>query len=107
MTNEDFLFPMISTNGVLQLGELLSHDMIQKWIDEAVVGSGTLGMFMTHCYHCGGAQYCFMFAPVGQQWTLAWVWWWGGWAEGEHCDTLMHYLLDKLNCYENDHSNVL
>ncbi|KIO06718.1 hypothetical protein M404DRAFT_104405, partial [Pisolithus tinctorius Marx 270] len=48
-----------------------------------------------------------MFAPVGQQWTLAWVWWWGGWAEGEHCDTLMHYLLDKLNCYENDHSNVL
>ncbi|KIO00090.1 hypothetical protein M404DRAFT_56606, partial [Pisolithus tinctorius Marx 270] len=40
-------------------------------------------------------------------WTLAWVWWWGGWAEGEHHNTLMHYLLNKLNCYENDHSDVL
>ncbi|KAI6004429.1 hypothetical protein F5J12DRAFT_783407 [Pisolithus orientalis] len=66
MTNEDFLFPTIGTNSMPQLGELLSHDTIQKWIDEAVVGSGTPGTFMTHCYHHGGAQYCFMFMPVGQ-----------------------------------------
>ncbi|KAI5994946.1 hypothetical protein F5J12DRAFT_929408 [Pisolithus orientalis] len=107
MTEEDFLFPAIGTNGVLQPGEPLSHDMIQKWIDEAVVGSGIPRTFTTHCYHCGGAQYCFMFTPVGQRWTLAWVRWWGGWAEGEHRNTLMRYLLDELNCYENDHSDVL
>ncbi|KIN97880.1 hypothetical protein M404DRAFT_100511, partial [Pisolithus tinctorius Marx 270] len=107
MTEEDFLFPAIGTNGVLQPGEPLSHDMIQKWIDEAVVGSGIPGTFTTHCYRRGGAQYRFMFAPVGQRWTLARVRWWGGWAEGEHRDTLMRYLLDELNCYENDHSDAL
>ncbi|KIO07402.1 hypothetical protein M404DRAFT_23906 [Pisolithus tinctorius Marx 270] len=107
MTEEDFLFPVIGTNGVLQPGELLSHDMIQKWINEAVVGSGIPGTFTMHCYCRGGAQYCFMFAPVGQRWTLARVWWWGGWAEGKHRDTLMCYLLDELNCYKNDHSDML
>ncbi|KAI6006498.1 hypothetical protein F5J12DRAFT_768678 [Pisolithus orientalis] len=107
MTEEDFLFPAIGTNGVLQPGEPLSHDTIQKWIDEAVVGSGIPGTFTMHCYRRGGAQYRFMFAPVGQRWTLAWVRWWGGWAEGEHRDTLMRYLLNELNCYENDHSEAL
>ncbi|KAL4068162.1 hypothetical protein J3A83DRAFT_4054295, partial [Scleroderma citrinum] len=40
-------------------------------------------------------------------WTLAHVWWWGRWADGEHVNTLMHYLLDELHCYENDHSDAL
>ncbi|KAI6152628.1 hypothetical protein BKA82DRAFT_35867 [Pisolithus tinctorius] len=40
MADEDFLFPAIGVNGVLQPGEPLSHDMVQKWINEAVVGSG-------------------------------------------------------------------
>ncbi|KIN97313.1 hypothetical protein M404DRAFT_97832, partial [Pisolithus tinctorius Marx 270] len=48
-----------------------------------------------------------MYAPVGQRWTLARVRWWGGWAEGEHRDTLMRYLLDELHCYETDHSDAL
>ncbi|KIN97548.1 hypothetical protein M404DRAFT_160167 [Pisolithus tinctorius Marx 270] len=107
MADEDFLFPTIGVNGVLQPGEPLSHDMVQKWINEAVVGSRIPGTFSTHCYHRGGAQYRFMFAPLGQRWTLARVQWWGGWAEGEHRDTLMRYLLDELHCYENDHSDAL
>ncbi|KAI5988006.1 hypothetical protein EDD15DRAFT_2172890 [Pisolithus albus] len=107
MANEDFLFPALGTNGVLQPGEPLSHDMVQKWIDEAVAGAGIRGTFSTHCYRRGGAQYRFMFTPVGQRWTLARVRWWGGWAEGEHRDTLMRYLLDELYCYENDHSDAL
>ncbi|KAI6152559.1 hypothetical protein BKA82DRAFT_3944124, partial [Pisolithus tinctorius] len=102
----------------------LSHDTIQKWINEAVVGSGIPRTFTMHCYHHSGMQYCFMFTPVGQRWTLVWVQWWGGWAEGEHVstsqltpclslhmttqhDTLMHYLLNELNCYKNNHSDVL
>ncbi|KAI6031183.1 hypothetical protein PISMIDRAFT_63674, partial [Pisolithus microcarpus 441] len=48
-----------------------------------------------------------MFMPVGQQWTLAHIQWWGRWAEGEHCNMLMQYLLDELHCYENDHSDAL
>ncbi|KAL4065970.1 hypothetical protein J3A83DRAFT_4190266 [Scleroderma citrinum] len=55
----------VGTNGVLQPGKLLSHDTMQKWIGEATVGAGIWGMFSTHCFHCGGAQYQFMFAPIG------------------------------------------
>ncbi|KIK12815.1 hypothetical protein PISMIDRAFT_120191, partial [Pisolithus microcarpus 441] len=51
------LFPAIGTNGVLQPGEPLSHDMVQKWIDEAVAGSGIPGTFSTHCYCRGGVEY--------------------------------------------------
>ncbi|KAI5995291.1 hypothetical protein F5J12DRAFT_726127, partial [Pisolithus orientalis] len=61
-----FFSPMIGTNGMLQLGEPLSHDMIQKWINKVVVGSRIPRTFTMHCYCCGGAQYCFMFVPVGQ-----------------------------------------
>ncbi|KAI6029265.1 hypothetical protein BKA83DRAFT_4046997 [Pisolithus microcarpus] len=107
MSEEDFLFPAIGANGVLQPGEPLSHDTVQAWIDEAVAGAQIPGTFSTHCYRHGGAQYRFMFAPVGQRWTLACVRWWGGWAEGKHRDTLMRYLLDELHCYENDHSDAL
>ncbi|KIO13539.1 hypothetical protein M404DRAFT_122553 [Pisolithus tinctorius Marx 270] len=107
MANDDFLFPAVGANGVLQPGEPLSHDMVQKWIDEGVTGAGIPGTFSTHCYRRGGAQYRFMYAPVGQRWTLAHVRWWGGWAEGEHRDTLMRYLLDELHCYETDHSDAL
>ncbi|KAI6006233.1 hypothetical protein F5J12DRAFT_721224 [Pisolithus orientalis] len=67
MADNDFLFlPAISVNGVLQPGEPLSHDMVQKWIDEGVAGAGIPGTFSTHCYHQGGVQYRFMYAPVGQ-----------------------------------------
>ncbi|KAG1784343.1 uncharacterized protein HD556DRAFT_1219764, partial [Suillus plorans] len=48
-----------------------------------------------------------MFAPVGQRWTLAKVHWWGGWAEGEHHDTLVRYLLDELHAYETNYSDSL
>ncbi|KAL4081312.1 hypothetical protein V8B97DRAFT_2027566 [Scleroderma yunnanense] len=86
-----FLFPAVETNGVLQPGEPLSHDTVQKWIGEATVGAGIWGTFSTHCFHCGGAQYWFMFAPI----------------DGEHHDTLMWYLLDELHCYKSDHSDAL
>ncbi|KAI6011166.1 hypothetical protein EDC04DRAFT_2580610, partial [Pisolithus marmoratus] len=32
---------------------------------------------------------------------------WGGWADGEHHNTLMRYLLNELHCYENNHSDAL
>ncbi|KAI5982067.1 hypothetical protein EDC04DRAFT_2616953 [Pisolithus marmoratus] len=92
MVDEDFLFPALGTNGVLQPGELLSHDIVQKWINEAVTGAGIPGTFSTHCYRRGGAQYRFMFAPVAQRWTLACIQWWGGWADREHVSGALSYL---------------
>ncbi|KAG2123793.1 hypothetical protein DEU56DRAFT_917280 [Suillus clintonianus] len=103
----DFIFPAMGASGVVQPGQPISHDTVQKWINEATTGAGILGNFSTHCFRRGGAQYWFMFAPVGQRWTLAKVRWWGGWAEGEHRDTLVRYLLDELHAYENDYSDAL
>ncbi|KAG1723917.1 uncharacterized protein EDB91DRAFT_1063111 [Suillus paluster] len=103
----DFLFPAMSANGVVHPGQPISHDTVQKWINESTTGVGIRGNFSTHCFRQGGAQYWFMFAPVGQRWTLAKVHWWGGWADGEHCDMLVRYLLDELHTYETDYSNVL
>ncbi|KAG1848957.1 hypothetical protein DFJ58DRAFT_729717 [Suillus subalutaceus] len=103
----DFLFPVMSANGVMHPGQPISHDTVQKWINESTTGAGIHGNFPTHCFRQGGAQYWFMFAPVGQRWTLAKVRWWGGWADGEHRDMLVHYLLDELHAYETDYSNAL
>lgn len=84
---DDFIFPAISTNGIIQPREPISHDAIQAMIHEAVQGAkipqACGGTFSTHCFRRGGAQYRFMFAPFGQRWTLQRVRWWGGWAEGE------------------------
>ncbi|KAG1725341.1 uncharacterized protein EDB91DRAFT_1062343 [Suillus paluster] len=103
----DFIFPAMSANGVVHPGQPISHDTVQKWINESTAGAGIRGNFSTHCFRRGGAQYWFMFAPVGQRWTLAKVRWWGGWADGEQRDTLVRYLLDELHAYETDYSDAL
>jgi hypothetical protein len=78
----------MGANGVVQPREHVSHDTVQGWINEATMGAGIRqaagGSFSTHCFRRGGAQYRFMYAPIGERWTLAVVRWWGGWAEGEH-----------------------
>jgi hypothetical protein len=48
-----------------------------------------------------------MYAPLGQRWSLARVCWWGGWAAGKKCDTLMRYLLDELHMYKEGHGDAL
>ncbi|KAK7016538.1 hypothetical protein R3P38DRAFT_3321039 [Favolaschia claudopus] len=124
---EDYIFPATGANGIVQTGEHISHDDVQKWITEFAsgmrIGAATScgGSFSgssravasggspqtLYCFRRGGAQYRFMFAPVGRRWTLRQVRWWGGWAEGEHRDTLIKYLLDELNTYEDDYSGML
>ncbi|KAF8126598.1 hypothetical protein EV363DRAFT_1525718 [Boletus edulis] len=104
---DDCVFPSIGANGVMQPREPISHDSVQKSINEATTAAGILGSFSTHCFRRGGAQYRFMFAPVGERWTLAMVRWWGGWAENENRDTLIRYLLDELHTYETDYSDAL
>ncbi|KAJ7796820.1 hypothetical protein B0H14DRAFT_3157804 [Mycena olivaceomarginata] len=95
---EDYIFPAISANGIVQVGEHVSHDDVQKWIKEFTAGAKlpqANGTFSTHCYRRGGAQYRFMFAPVGRRWTL------------RQRDTLIKYLLDELGTYEDDYSGLL
>lgn len=85
---DDYLFPAMGANGIINPGEPISHDMVQKYIHEFTFGAGiaqgTVCAFSTHCFRRGGAQYYFMFARVGKRWHLRKVRWWGGWAEGEH-----------------------
>jgi hypothetical protein len=96
-------------------------------ISNAATSAGlpNAALFTTHCFQRGGAQYWFMFAPIGKCWTLARIQWWGGWADGEHVyihnfshgltlthfesqhDTLIQYLLDELYTYEEDHIDAL
>ncbi|KAF8524117.1 hypothetical protein BU17DRAFT_63476 [Hysterangium stoloniferum] len=99
LQSEDFLFPSVGSNGIVQPGSAMSHDVVQKWIKEFCTGAGidvTLTHLSTHCFRRGGSQYRFMLAPVGKRWTLATIRWWGGWAEGEH----LHY-------YEEGHGDAL
>ncbi|KAG2029737.1 hypothetical protein BDR03DRAFT_987558 [Suillus americanus] len=108
---DDFVFPTIGSNGIVHRGEHISHDAVQAWIDEATTGAGIPqgagDSFTTHTYRHGRAQWRWMFAPVGECWTLARVRWWGSWAENKNRDTLIRYLLDELSTYENDHSDAL
>ena len=81
MSQTDFVFPLLGPNGVLQPGKVLSHETIQKLLNEATTRAGIPGTFSTHCFRRGGAQYYFMLSP--KPWLLKRVHWWDGWAEGE------------------------
>lgn len=87
LERNDYIFPSVSGNGIAHPGTPITHDTVQKWLNEFVEGAGIkLGLtrLTTHCFRRGGAQYRFMYAPIGKRWSLATIRWWGGWAEGEH-----------------------
>ncbi|KAJ7644798.1 hypothetical protein FB45DRAFT_976028 [Roridomyces roridus] len=104
---DDYVFPYISPNGVIHPKKPMAHDTIQELLNEFSTGAGLDRIYTTHCLRRGGAQYRFMFAPIGKRWSLSIVRWWGGWAEGEQVDTLMRYLLDSLQSYESGHGDAL
>ena len=120
------LTPSIGSSSVVHPDRPMSSDIAQKQITVMAKKAGIRGAeyFTTHCFRQGGAQYHFMFAPIGKRWTLARIRWWGGWAQGEHVccyllysqmnsyrlcqrDTLIKYLLDELYTYEGDHCDAL
>ena len=88
----DYIFPSVTSTGTVQPGASISHDTIQKWLDEFVEGAnielGTTRL-TTHCFRRGGAQYRFMHAPLNKRWKLPIIRWWGGWAQGEQ--VIVHY----------------
>ncbi|KAJ7616035.1 hypothetical protein FB45DRAFT_1106987 [Roridomyces roridus] len=104
---DDYVFPYIAPNGIIHPKKPMAHDTIQELLNEFSTGAGLDRIYTTHCLRRGGAQYRFMFAPIGKRWSLSIVRWWGGWAEGEQVDTLMRYLLDSLQSYESGHGDAL
>lgn len=81
---EDYIFPYFAPNGVPHPRREMTHDMIQGILNEFVAGAGLDKLYTTHCFRRGGAQYRFMYAPLGKRWSLSIIRWWGGWAIGEH-----------------------
>lgn len=84
---DDYIFPVVSANGTsVQAHEPISPDTAQKMIVQIAKEAGVCKAenFTTHCFRRGGAQYRFMYAPIGERWSLARIRWWGGWAVGEH-----------------------
>ncbi|KAJ7858328.1 hypothetical protein B0H13DRAFT_2571611, partial [Mycena leptocephala] len=104
---DDYIFLYIASNGVIHPDREMTLQMCQNLITEFTEGAGLEKTYTTHSFRRGGAQYRFMFAPLGKRGSLSIVRWWGGWATGKHVDTLVKYLLDSLQSYEMGHSDAL
>ena len=88
----DYVFPHLSRNGNVEVFRECSHDKIQSLIDlfvkQSNISLGAGKHYTTHCFRRGGAQYRFMYAPLGKRWSLSRIRWWGGWAKGEHVSAM-------------------
>ncbi|KAF7799005.1 hypothetical protein EIP86_010235 [Pleurotus ostreatoroseus] len=104
---QDYIFPTVSVNGQVQIKTHLTNIAVQDWLRETCAAVKLTVVYTTHSFRRGGAQYRFMWCPIGQRWSLSAVRWWGGWADGEHSDTLIKYLIDELNEYESSFENQL
>ena len=122
---DDFLFPYIAPNGVIHIKRGMSYSTLQVLLTKFSQSAGVEKHYTTHCFRRGGAQYQFMFAPIGKRWSLSRIRWWGGWAVGEHVratkalatlnfcnniqqvDTFIKYLVDSLQSYESGHGDAL
>ncbi|RDB18351.1 hypothetical protein Hypma_000596 [Hypsizygus marmoreus] len=104
---EDKVFPFMAVNGIIDPSREMSYELFSKLLHKFTDAAGLEGWYTTHSFRRGGAQYRFIFAPLGFRWSLNRVRWWGGWAEGESVDTLMKYLMDSLQSYENGHGDAL
>ncbi|KAM6502988.1 hypothetical protein JOM56_002965 [Amanita muscaria] len=105
LSSGDFVFPYLAPNGIPHPDRETQYETMQGNIDKFTTGAGLTTRYTTHCFRRGGAQYRFMNAP--RRWSLARIRWWGGWAKGEHTDTLTRYLVDSLQGFENNHSDAL
>ncbi|THU79784.1 hypothetical protein K435DRAFT_823833 [Dendrothele bispora CBS 962.96] len=104
---EDYIFPSILTNRKsdhIHFSTPVLADSTKKKVNEFAAAAGLpgAGRYTTHCFRRGGAQYRFMYAPVGERWTLAMVRWWGGWSPNErqdHSDALFPISLARRDSY--------
>ncbi|KAH6886140.1 hypothetical protein BKA70DRAFT_1123277 [Coprinopsis sp. MPI-PUGE-AT-0042] len=109
LEDDDVMFPRIGANATVHTKLPLTSDAVQKKLTQITSEAGLANSrrFTTHCFRRGGAQYRYMFAPPLQRWKMNRIRWWGGWAEKESKNTLIRYLLDELNTYEEGHVDAL
>jgi hypothetical protein len=81
---DDYIFPHISVNGIVQPKKEMTHEAVQKLITDISLAARIERTYTTHSFRRGGAQYRFMFAPISERWSLSIIRWWGGWSIGEH-----------------------
>ena len=79
----DYVFPAMGASGLLQPVSQLTHDTVQKWLDESAGAVSISVRLTTHCFQHGWVQYRLLYVPFGQWWSLQVVQWWDDWAEGE------------------------
>lgn len=84
---DECIFPYFRPNGIPDMSREMTQEMVQSLINTFTSEAGLSKYFTTHCFRRGGAQYRFMYAPIGQRWSLCKIRWWGGWADGEHVST--------------------
>ena len=80
---EDYLFPLIEANGIINLTQAMKYEHFLKMLKTFATSAGLKEQYTTHSFCHGGAQYRFMYAPFRCHWTLNCMRWWGGWAVGE------------------------
>ena len=105
LLSTDHLFPHLSKNGLIHPDRHMSHTRSQDLISEFASGAGLTKHFSTHCFRRGGAQYRFMYAPLGKRWSLSMIRWWGAWAgeqvsvkRGLWAGILAHCCDTRLTC---------
>lgn len=90
LRDEEYIFPKMGPNGMAYMDTPMDHDLVARYVNEFARAVGVLTDFSSHCFRRGGAQYRFMYCPLGERWSLSVIRWWGGWAEGEQvCDVLV------------------
>ena len=67
---DESIFPYFRPNGIPDMSREMTHEMVQSLINTFTSEAGLLKYFTTHCFWRGGAQYRFMYAPIGQRWSL-------------------------------------
>ncbi len=81
LQDDDYVFPSMSANGQnIYPHTPISKEKIQEKLDEFSRFRGLKSKlrYSTHCFRRGGAQFRFMYAPIGERWTLSRIRWWGG-----------------------------
>jgi len=91
LEDDDYIFPFIGSNSIINPKLLIQHKYVQNLLDEFMKSARIDKYFTTHCLRRGGAQYRFMHAPFGKRWALLRIRWWGGWAEGESVNVIDFY----------------
>ena len=83
LTEEEFIFPTIGSNGIVYTTQFIDHNVFQDRLNRFAKAAGITVTFTTHSFRRGGAQYRFQECPLAKRWLLAQILWWGGWMEGE------------------------